>query len=194
MKKCGPHGLTRLGNRDKPIEVRDRTFLFLCALIQGVLQHIGLDIRGGVLRLENIMYGCVCKKTMFPTTSILVIDAAIAEQWLDLGYHIEDPKLLQQGPQTLGEAAKLYAKCDELIPDLTANATGPKVTEAMIADQLGSGKFSDLLWDFEREKFRLHVRRKLRDAMINKAIGERVSVCSLRNSETYRIGDDGGDR
>jgi hypothetical protein len=186
------YDVANLQTKDKLISFEDGRFAIFCSLMLSTLQYIGLDIHGGLERLVSLMRECMSTPgtRKLPASSILVIDATIAEQWFDLGHHIENPKLLQDGPQTFNEAFDLYAKAKTLIPNETRSGKSDKAAEADIAANLGSGKFSHLLWEFEREKFRLHVRRKLRDAMIDKAMEERVSIHSLlRKTVSVMIAD-----
>jgi hypothetical protein len=159
------------------------------------LLYIGLDLHGGRERLVSIMLNCDRPKMRFPTTSSLVLVPVKASKYFNVGVQVK-MDLYHGVPRTLDEAIIAYTAIKDLVPDDTTGKKDGMIIESDIAEQLGSGKFSDLLWEFERGKFRLKTRKRFKNAMIDKAIEERVSallrhviVCA-NLLETVRHGDE----
>jgi hypothetical protein len=141
------------------------------------LSHIGLGIHGGLERLDIMIVACCSKECRLPTTMIIINDPEKAQQYVDIGVNLKENSPQHAEPATFEQAVDNYTKILEVVgKDEIAGMTEEEIDRKIENDQVGLGKLSDLKWEFEREKFRLGTRRRLRDAMIDKGIEERVNT------------------
>ncbi|KAF1951317.1 hypothetical protein CC80DRAFT_553439 [Byssothecium circinans] len=136
------------------------------------LQQIGLDVHGGLERLVGIRLQSALSGKGFPMTSILVVDPFKARTYVDIGIDLDSNQLFQKADPTLSDAAKSYVTCVKLIGDDDGSHASDQEALRKFEADLGIGRFADLKWEFERERFRLQTRKKYKDALIAKALEE----------------------
>ena len=136
------------------------------------LQHIGLDNKGGAKRLAQIKEECNATKELFPTAAIKVVDAAKASKYVNLGLHLTSDVSFAAPPGTLAQAADNYQKVARLV-----NAEGgERETTSIDAlnQKIASTENEILIWEYEREKFRLQTEQTYKRALIDMALREKA--------------------
>lgn len=132
----------------------------------GSLQHVGLDVRGGLGRFSKLMDEHYDKGTLLPTTSIIVVDAEKASKYFDIGMQVS---ATPSYPQTLQEAAERYAQIAKLVED--ANGTTPTVKE--LDKKIEEATDANVIWELKREKFRVQIKEKYKEMLLDMAVEER---------------------
>jgi hypothetical protein len=147
------------------------------------LQHVGLDVRGGLKGLYQVYRGyinhtwpCFSSCTAFPTPSIIVIDPQEAAKYFRIGVHLNNVGVSlsnYHAGDSLDQAMKIYSMIKELVH---GHSRKNMPTEAELDANISATRDEDLIWEYKRDKFRLTTVKKYRTIMIQKAIEENVSL------------------
>ena len=158
----GAHTMTRTQflHREKTIEA---------------LQHIGLDFRGGLVRLHSLRKNIVYAKLPCagcPTQALTVTNPEKARRYINIGVEVNATTLMHQNPTTLEEAVNAYS----LILSLTSpnNESLRRVKE--IDKDISETTDMELIWELKREKFILDVRDRYREVVTDMVMEEKVCL------------------
>jgi hypothetical protein len=158
----GAHTMTRTQffHREKTIEA---------------LQHIGLDFRGGLVRLHRLRNNIIYAKLPcagFPMQALIVTDPEKARRYINIGVEVNATTLMHQNPTTLEEAVNAYS----LILSLTSpNNESPRTVKG-ISEEISEATDTDLIWELKREKFILDVRDRYREVVADMVMEEKVCL------------------
>ena len=147
-------------------------FLFREKTIEA-LQHVSLDIRGGILQLHRLRKSIVNEKAVgagCPTHALIVTNSEKARKYINIGVEVNATTLMHQNPTTLEEAVNNYS----LILSLTSpNNESPRTAKEIDKD-ISETTDTDEIWELKREKFILDVRDRYREVMMDMVMEEKV--------------------
>lgn len=135
------------------------------------LQSIGLDVLGGLERLHTLIQNSKGQHGI-RTNALFIRDDVKASRYVELGMKLSATTLIHETPLALEEAAKYYTNIVSLVTPANAKPSTIEKLEKLIADQ----KNSTLAWELKREIFRLEAKERYREALVDLAVEERVSI------------------
>jgi hypothetical protein len=147
------------------------------------LQHVGLDVRGGLKRLYQIYQRCTdydwsgsSSRNAFPTAPIIVIDPQEAAKYFRFGVHLNKVSASLSNYHTknpLDQATKIYSMIEEWVQSHSQQRT---LCEEDLDARISATTDKNLIWEYKREKFGLATVKKYRAIMIQKAVEENVRL------------------
>ncbi|KAF1919434.1 hypothetical protein BDU57DRAFT_536425 [Ampelomyces quisqualis] len=160
----------------KELDVTTFAHRFVCL---ETLQHIGLDVQGGVAMLNTAIEASQGSKQALSMVRIIVENSEKARQYLNIGVQIG--KDIPEHPSTLEEAADAYAKVSSLIND---NRTAMYLERKIAACTSESN-----LWAWKRLLFRINTKERYRQILLDLAQEQRLDeqLMNLREKKRARL-------
>jgi hypothetical protein len=137
------------------------------------LHVIGLDVRGGLFGFCKI-WARNTAHTAWPMAFIIVKDPDTARKYVNIGITLgcATPSY----PSTLKEAAEKYAQICNLIEDEDGNTATIKDLDKQIEEATDEA----IIWELKREKFRVQMKEKYHDILIDMALEDKVRIRTSR--------------
>ncbi|KAF2114017.1 hypothetical protein BDV96DRAFT_647504 [Lophiotrema nucula] len=143
------------------------------------LQAVGLDVRGGLVRLIQLRSKHF-RDGYFPTNAITVTNPEKARKYINIG--IQLPSSTPDHPKSLKEASDLYSQISTLV-----GMNSPTMKD--LDKRIEESKDENEKWELKRERFRVQTKERYEKALLDVAREEWLDkeLSEIRGKKRARL-------